>query len=285
MATLPFIIAVNDVKMMRILIFIPQGWGCGYRTLQTLCSWVKLQHEYRQDSVAQPATWEHNVGRTFRPPTTLPLANTNNSERDGICLIAAGDDNSGSGMVSVTGEALGIRCGSDNIDSGDSSGEVKRSGGAITGVIDDDKRSNDKSDGIAVVFSSTAATSADNAIFSSRSDLCVGHADLRDSLLDHSGTSVGSDHHDSNAIPVPTSATHSTVSQMHMCDSPVLREVPSLLEIQEALVKMGDKPVTFAGSRQWIGSYEVCLCLDFFYNVSLRSFCFVFCLSVFHGCY
>ncbi|XP_026547371.1 inactive Ufm1-specific protease 1 [Notechis scutatus] len=43
--------------------------------------------------------------------------------------------------------------------------------------------------------------------------------------------------------------------------------VPSLKEIQEALVEMGDKPASFAGSRDWIGTVEAALCLDRFYGV------------------
>ena len=43
--------------------------------------------------------------------------------------------------------------------------------------------------------------------------------------------------------------------------------VPGIRDIQCALVEMGDKPETFVQSRQWIGSFEVCLCLDYFYDV------------------
>ncbi|RUS92030.1 hypothetical protein EGW08_000243 [Elysia chlorotica] len=46
--------------------------------------------------------------------------------------------------------------------------------------------------------------------------------------------------------------------------------VPGIRDIQSALVEMGDKPQTFAQSRQWIGSFEVCLCLDFFYDVPCK---------------
>ncbi|XP_029649289.1 ufm1-specific protease 1 [Octopus sinensis] len=45
------------------------------------------------------------------------------------------------------------------------------------------------------------------------------------------------------------------------------RAVPSIKEIQEALVEMGDKPASFLGSKQWIGSLEVAMCLDYFYDV------------------
>ncbi|GFN91023.1 ufm1-specific protease 2 [Plakobranchus ocellatus] len=46
--------------------------------------------------------------------------------------------------------------------------------------------------------------------------------------------------------------------------------VPTIKEIQSALVEMGDKPHTFLGSKQWIGSFEVCLCLDYFYDVPCK---------------
>ncbi|XP_015668631.1 inactive Ufm1-specific protease 1 [Protobothrops mucrosquamatus] len=45
------------------------------------------------------------------------------------------------------------------------------------------------------------------------------------------------------------------------------RPVPSLKEIQDSLVEMGDKPPSFAGSRDWIGTVEAALCLDYFYGV------------------
>ncbi|RMX43359.1 hypothetical protein pdam_00020477 [Pocillopora damicornis] len=38
--------------------------------------------------------------------------------------------------------------------------------------------------------------------------------------------------------------------------------VPSLQDIQKTLVKMGDKPDSFVGSREWIGCVEACLYMD-----------------------
>lgn len=46
------------------------------------------------------------------------------------------------------------------------------------------------------------------------------------------------------------------------------RNEPSIMDIQEALVAMQDKPERFIGSKDWIGSFEVCLCLDYIYNDS-----------------
>lgn len=48
-------------------------------------------------------------------------------------------------------------------------------------------------------------------------------------------------------------------------------EVPSVPEIQKTLVKIGDKGQDFVGSKQWIGSVEVCLCLDTLYDVSRQK--------------
>ena len=38
--------------------------------------------------------------------------------------------------------------------------------------------------------------------------------------------------------------------------------VPTHKEIQQCLVNIGDKPASFTGSRQWIGSMEVSFCLQ-----------------------
>ena len=44
--------------------------------------------------------------------------------------------------------------------------------------------------------------------------------------------------------------------------------VPTIKNIQEHLIAMEDKEAGFLGSRDWIGSYEVFLVIDFLYNVS-----------------
>ena len=43
--------------------------------------------------------------------------------------------------------------------------------------------------------------------------------------------------------------------------------VPSLHEIQKALVEMEDKPPSHYGSTEWLGAYEVCLCMSYFLDV------------------
>lgn len=48
------------------------------------------------------------------------------------------------------------------------------------------------------------------------------------------------------------------------------RPVPTLKEIQQCLVSIGDKPSSFIGSSQWIGSTEVGFCLDTMLGVASR---------------
>ena len=47
--------------------------------------------------------------------------------------------------------------------------------------------------------------------------------------------------------------------------------VPSLREIQQTLVDIGDKPSSFIGSREWIGSVEACLYMDETFGVGLTG--------------
>ncbi|XP_013185875.2 probable Ufm1-specific protease 2 [Amyelois transitella] len=47
-------------------------------------------------------------------------------------------------------------------------------------------------------------------------------------------------------------------------------DVPSHKEIQQCLVRIGDKPSTFIGSKQWIGSTEVMFCLETLLGVQSR---------------
>ena len=46
--------------------------------------------------------------------------------------------------------------------------------------------------------------------------------------------------------------------------------VPDHRDIQRYLTSIGDKPSSFVGSKQWIGSTEVSMCLDGFMNVVSR---------------
>ncbi|CAK1550773.1 unnamed protein product [Leptosia nina] len=46
--------------------------------------------------------------------------------------------------------------------------------------------------------------------------------------------------------------------------------VPTVKEIQTILVDMEDKPKSFLNSREWIGSFEVCLVIDKLYDVPCK---------------
>ncbi|XP_030030555.2 ufm1-specific protease 2 [Manduca sexta] len=46
--------------------------------------------------------------------------------------------------------------------------------------------------------------------------------------------------------------------------------VPSIRDIQSILVELEDKPKTFLGSKQWIGSFEVCLVIDKLFDVPCK---------------
>lgn len=45
------------------------------------------------------------------------------------------------------------------------------------------------------------------------------------------------------------------------------RPVPTLVQIQETLVTVGDKEQSFINSREWIGCYEASIVLDQLYEV------------------
>lgn len=48
------------------------------------------------------------------------------------------------------------------------------------------------------------------------------------------------------------------------------RRIPSLPDIQQALVKMGDKPDSFLNSKEWIGTVEASLVLDYVFDVPCK---------------
>lgn len=53
-------------------------------------------------------------------------------------------------------------------------------------------------------------------------------------------------------------------------DTDKVAQVPSILEIQKILAECGDKPTSFVGSKEWIGSFEVMIVIDSLYNVPCR---------------
>jgi hypothetical protein len=53
-------------------------------------------------------------------------------------------------------------------------------------------------------------------------------------------------------------------------DSSMNKVVPSFNEIQELLIKCGDKSAAFLGSRDWIGCFEVSYVIDSLYDVPCK---------------
>ncbi|KAK2587899.1 hypothetical protein KPH14_003995 [Odynerus spinipes] len=64
--------------------------------------------------------------------------------------------------------------------------------------------------------------------------------------------------------------TLQTICSWIIINKNLTKRVPTLRVIQEALVAMEDKEESFVGSRDWIGSFEVCLILDYFYDVPCK---------------
>ncbi|XP_072943093.1 ufm1-specific protease 1-like [Epargyreus clarus] len=46
--------------------------------------------------------------------------------------------------------------------------------------------------------------------------------------------------------------------------------IPSIPDIQQILVTLEDKPNSFLGSREWIGSFEVCIVIDRLYDIPCK---------------
>ncbi|MBN3273236.1 UFSP1 protease, partial [Polyodon spathula] len=64
--------------------------------------------------------------------------------------------------------------------------------------------------------------------------------------------------------------TLQTLSSWICFQTPGENATPSPGQIQEALVQIQDKPPGFAGSRSWIGSFEIALCLESFHRVPCK---------------
>uniref|UniRef100_A0A672GVL1 Ufm1-specific protease 1-like n=1 Tax=Salarias fasciatus TaxID=181472 RepID=A0A672GVL1_SALFA len=59
-------------------------------------------------------------------------------------------------------------------------------------------------------------------------------------------------------------------SWLRMNGFPARGPAPTLPRIQQALVSMQDKPDSFRGSRDWIGTFEASLVLDFIHDVPCK---------------
>ena len=163
-------------SLLFLLLFLPQGWGCGYRSLQSLCSWAARQRKKGK----QPAVQEG--GRKDR------------------------EDKVKEELVEGGGwkgrQEGGWERGKKILQEGNREGESKEA-------------------------------------------LEVGEMETREDRLQKGGPECF------------LATSHAGYSS-----------VPSLRDIQEALVELGDKPLSFIGSREWIGSFEACLVLDYLYGVS-----------------
>lgn len=51
------------------------------------------------------------------------------------------------------------------------------------------------------------------------------------------------------------------------------KAIPSHRDVQKCLVDIGDKPSSFVGSKQWIGSTEVGFVLETLFGVTVRILC------------
>lgn len=47
-------------------------------------------------------------------------------------------------------------------------------------------------------------------------------------------------------------------------------QIPSIAQIQEILVRIGDKESGFKGSREWLGSVETCYVIDEIFGISCQ---------------
>jgi hypothetical protein len=61
-----------------------------------------------------------------------------------------------------------------------------------------------------------------------------------------------------------------TLASWFKCQGYTDKEVPTFKDIQKCLVDIGDKPSSFVGSRQWIGSTEVTYVLNTLLGVTSK---------------
>ncbi|ELT96809.1 hypothetical protein CAPTEDRAFT_205141 [Capitella teleta] len=64
--------------------------------------------------------------------------------------------------------------------------------------------------------------------------------------------------------------TLQTLCSWILCLKNIPDPIPSLCQIQETLVRIGDKPQSIIGSRDWIGSIEVAMVIDTLYDVPCK---------------
>ena len=62
----------------------------------------------------------------------------------------------------------------------------------------------------------------------------------------------------------------SSIKSSRSLHSQVPTEVPTIQDIQQTLVRVGDKCPSFIGSKEWIGTFEASIVIDEWYNVPCR---------------
>ncbi|KAL8569348.1 hypothetical protein ACOMHN_014032 [Nucella lapillus] len=212
-----------------------RGWGCGYRTLQTVCSWVRLQRLHSPHPAPPPPDGHHpSPPLSSSTPHTLHTCASADSHtsKDGH---PKHDD-----IISVIGSGDITSCGDDV--------EVKH-------------------DDIISVIGSGDITSCGDDVEVKHDDIIsvIGSGDISSDVESCDGSQG-----QGQGAPLACSQRAGHRTDRSSAHTNKVPRVPSLPGIQRALVDMGDKPAHFVGSRQWIGSYEVCLCLDFFYDVPCK---------------
>ncbi|KAK7107109.1 ufm1-specific protease 1-like [Littorina saxatilis] len=244
-----------------------RGWGCGYRTLQTLCSWVRLQpHHHHQQQQQQHNQHPHHccshfsIGSNNTADVTNPEHSKNSGDSDVIKVIGSGDVTDGDDVIEA--KASGdVTDGDDVINYtsvsavGDQS-SIRRVASGVENQISVVVSGVHNQTGICIIGSGvngqTSITDVDNGV-ENRAGV---------SIVTSSVLKQGDD-------PVSAASYNNSDPRAQVREG-VPSDVPAIRQIQQALVAMGDKPAQFVDSRDWIGSYEVCLCLDFFYQVPCK---------------
>ncbi|KAK4470019.1 hypothetical protein MN116_000049 [Schistosoma mekongi] len=66
--------------------------------------------------------------------------------------------------------------------------------------------------------------------------------------------------------------TLQTILSWYKLTKSYLLDIPTLLEVQNILYEIGDKPQIFVGSHDWIGTYECGLVIQYLTKVGAKYF-------------
>ncbi|XP_076445627.1 ufm1-specific protease 1-like isoform X2 [Babylonia areolata] len=230
-----------------------RGWGCGYRTLQTVCSWVKLQRLHSSPTLPANNSVPHDV--VDRSAVDVSTDNV-------ISVIGSGDINDVSSAYAGASAHV-------TEDASENDGRTLNSKASSSCKFESENGCDEDNTNEIVVLSSGNTHSLESETFEH-----VEPAVRLQDVLKHDGSNItvlsSGNQNKKQGSSLQSLAETVKKSEESKLGTNMVRDVPSLLEIQKALVHMGDKHDHFVGSRQWIGSYEVCLCLDFFYGVPCK---------------